>query len=123
MKRHKSAYLGWGVLGLLFALLAGCGGGGGGNTPAGGRSTGNSATLRWAASTTQADGSTPLTELNGYRVHYGSASQQYTHTIDVGNVTTYVVSDLSPGTYYFAVTAYNSGGESDFSVEGSKTIQ
>ena len=43
--------------------------------------------------------------------------------VDVGNVTTYTVSNLAPGTYYFVVTAYDSSNdESSFSNEASKTI-
>lgn len=103
----------------LFILLSifGCGGCGSG----GGSS--NSATLTWDAPTTNADG-TPLTDLAGYKVYYGISSGNYTVSIDVGNVTTYKIDDLSPGTYYFAVTAYDtSGNESDYSNEVSKVIQ
>jgi hypothetical protein len=103
------------------ALLPACHGGGGTSVNGGGSS--NSATLSWIAPTTQADGTTPLTELTGYRVHYGTASGNYTSVIDAGNVATCVVSNLTPGTYYFAVTAYNSSGDSDYSTEGSKAIQ
>jgi hypothetical protein len=118
-KRGKGALLGLVICG-TGVLFSGCHGGG--STSGSGGSPGNSATLNWTAPTTQADGSTPLAELSGYRVHYGTASRRYTVDVDVGNVTTCVVSNLVSGTYYFAVTAYNSGGESDYSVEGSKTI-
>ena len=41
-------------------------------------------------------------------------------TTDIGKVTTYQVPDLQPDTtYFFAVTAYNSVGESGFSDEVS----
>ena len=78
------------------------------------------ATLSWDAPTKNADG-TPLTDLEGYRVHYGTSSHDYSQSIDVGNVTTSVITDLvSEVTYYFAVTAYDtSGNESDFSNEVS----
>ncbi len=79
-------------------------------------------TLSWDPPTTNADG-TPLTDLAGYKVYYGNASGNYTSNLDVGNVTTYTVTGLQPGTYYFAVTAYDtSGNESDFSNEVSTTI-
>ena len=57
--------------------------------------------------------------LAGYKVHYGISSENYNTTIDVGNQTTYNISELvSSGTYYFAVTAYDiSGNESVYSNE------
>ncbi|MEW6681369.1 MAG: fibronectin type III domain-containing protein [Nitrospirota bacterium] len=62
-------------------------------------------------------------DLAGYRVHYGTASRSYTTVIDVGLATTYTVTGLGPGTYYFALTAYNrTGAESGFSSEVSKVI-
>jgi hypothetical protein len=81
------------------------------------------ATLSWNPPTTNADG-TPLTDLKGYKVYYGTLSGNYLQNIDAGNVTTYTVANLSEGTYYFAVTAYDiSRNESAYSNEVSKTIQ
>lgn len=81
------------------------------------------ATLSWSAPTTLTDGS-PITDLTGYNVHVGSASRQYDQKLDVGKATSYMVPNLTAGgTYYFAVTAYNSfGAESPFSNEVSKTF-
>jgi hypothetical protein len=64
----------------------------------------------------------------GYRVYYGTASHTYIQSvgagINAGNATTFTVTGLTTGTYYFAVTAYDAAGnESGFSVEASKTIQ
>jgi hypothetical protein len=58
-------------------------------------------------------------DVTGYRLHYGSASGNYSTVIDVGNATSWAVPDLVVGrTYFFAVTAYNAlGTESDFSSE------
>ena len=85
--------------------------------------TSGSVTLTWSVPTANAD-ETALTDLAGYKVYYGTASESYTTPIDAGNVTTYTVTGLSTGTYYFAVTAYNStGDESGFSNEASKIIQ
>lgn len=96
----------------LLSISAGCGGGAGGGR----------ATLTWESPTTASDG-TPLTDLAGYKIYYGTSSGNYTEVIDAGNVTTRTVGRLAPGTYYFAVTAYNgSGYESDYSNEVSKTI-
>jgi hypothetical protein len=58
-------------------------------------------------------------DLAGYKLHYGLASGSYDTTIDVGNQTTYTLTDLPVGeTYYIAATAYNiSGMESGYSNE------
>ena len=46
--------------------------------------------------------------LVGYIVYYGPTAGNYTTTIDVGNTTTYAVSNLVEGaTYHFAVTDYD----------------
>ena len=61
--------------------------------------------------------------LAGYKIHYGAASRSYETTIDVRNVTTYTVTQLKPGTYYFCVTAYyTSGFETNCSNEVSTTV-
>ncbi len=82
------------------------------------------ATLSWDPPTTNADGS-PLTDLAGYKIYYGTTSGNYTNNIDVGNVTTYKVVDLTEGlTYFFVVSAYDTlGNESDYSNEVSKKIE
>jgi hypothetical protein len=84
-----------------------------------------SATLSWTAPTRNTDGST-LSNLAGYRIVYGTSSSALSRTIQVTNpgLTTYVVQDLSPGTYYFAVRSYSSTGvESSNSSVASKTIR
>jgi hypothetical protein len=69
-----------------------------------------SITLSWSQPTQNSDG-TSLTDLAGYTLHYGTASQDYTGTIQITSPTqtSYVVSDGSfpPGTYYFAISAFN----------------
>ena len=81
------------------------------------------AILSWDPPTTNADG-TPIEDLAGYNIYYGTSSGSYSQNIDVGDVTTYIVAGLNDGTYYFAVTAYDtSGNESEYSNEVSKTIQ
>jgi len=68
----------------------------------------------------------PSTNSNvaGYNIYYGVASQSYTTTINVGNVTNATISGLIPGvTYYFSATTYDSLGEqSGFSNETSYTV-
>jgi len=82
------------------------------------------ATLSWTAPTENTDGST-LSNLTGYRIRYGTSAAALTQTIVINNasVTTYVVEDLAPATWYFAVTAVNSAGaESDYSNVADKQI-
>lgn len=81
------------------------------------------AILSWDPPTTNADGS-PLTDLSGYRIYYGTSSGVYVMTLDVGSVINSTINNLTDGEiYYFAVTAYDlSGNESDFSNEISKSI-
>jgi hypothetical protein len=80
------------------------------------------AALTWDAPTTNVDGS-PLTDLAGYKVYYGTTSGNYSTSIDVGNQTTYTVTGLGTGTFYFAITAYDTSGyESGYSNVGSKTF-
>ncbi len=71
-----------------------------------------SATLSWAPSTQHTDGSA-CHGLAGYRVLYGTSANALNQSIDIpnGSVTTYVVENLAPGTYYFAVRGYMRVGE------------
>lgn len=51
--------------------------------------------------------------VSGYEISYGKASENYTSSVKVGNVTNYTITGLSSGvTYYFAVAAYESSGNS-----------
>lgn len=72
---------------------------------------GGSATLSWTPPTRNTDGST-LTDLAGYLISYGSSASDLSHTVEVSNpgIATYVVENLSPGTWYFSVRAYSSSG-------------
>jgi hypothetical protein len=81
-------------------------------------------TLNWQPPTENTDG-TPLTNLAGYDIHYGTAPGSYSQTVTIDNpgIATYVVSNLSPGTYYFSVTAVNAQGtESPLSAAVSTTV-
>ena len=82
-------------------------------------------TLNWVAPTQNTDGS-PLMDLAGYNIYYRKNSGSYNQAVRLGNpgITTYVVDQLSPATYYFAATAFSSTGvESSFSGEITRTIQ
>lgn len=86
--------------------------------------TNNTATLTWTAPTTNTNGSA-LTNLAGYEIHYGTTAGALTNTINIPNpgATTYVVTNLTAGTWYFAMSAYtNTGLASPMSNVGSKTI-
>jgi hypothetical protein len=84
-----------------------------------------SASLSWRAPTTNTDGS-PLSDLAGFRVYYGSGSRSYSQILSVPSpsVTSVLVESLPAGTWYFAVKAYTTSGvESDYSAEASKLVQ
>jgi putative Ig domain-containing protein len=70
-----------------------------------------SATLTWVAPTANTDG-TPIDGLAGYHIYYGTSQSALTQVVDVPGptTTTYAVPALAPGTYYFAVAAYNAAG-------------
>jgi hypothetical protein len=126
----------WVVAAVLVAMLGGCGGedesksasqAPGGNAPPSippPISQPGAATLEWTVPTTETDGST-LADLAGYRIHYGKNVAALNTTIEILNptVSSYVIENLEPGTYYFAVTAFNSRNhESERSNAGKKEI-
>jgi len=118
---------------LAVCVLAGCGQGSTDASAASSSSatasslpppTSGNATLSWEAPTTDTNGA-PLTDLTGYRIHYGTSATSLTDTIQLTSVgiQTYVVDNLAPGTWYFAVTAVaRTGVESALSNVVSKTI-
>jgi hypothetical protein len=82
----------------------------------------NSLMLSWTAPTTNEDGS-PLDDLAGYRLYYGNREGEYSNVVDVGNFTTVELSELSAGTWYLTVTAYDYfGNESKYSNEINHTF-
>jgi hypothetical protein len=130
------------VAALGFALSACGGGGGSGAAPEGTAATSQAATgvasstsapptatagavtLNWSPPTENTDGS-PLTNLAGYDIHYGTAPGDYSQTVSVSNpgLATYVVDNLGPGTYYFSIGAVSStGAESPLSPEVTMTV-
>ena len=80
-----------------------------------GEALANDVTLDWDAPT--------WSGVAGYKVHYGTRSQTYTTSIDVVNVRSYTIAGLPDGTYYFAVTAYDTSRvETGYSNEVSASI-
>jgi hypothetical protein len=82
------------------------------------------ATLSWTAPTLRSD-ATPLSDLAGYRIYYGTTPDSFTQmiTVNTAGVTTYVLENLGQGTWYFAIAAFDSTGmESALSNPASKTI-
>jgi hypothetical protein len=77
---------------------------------------GQSVTLAWNPS--------PDTNVTGYNVYYGVASDTYTNMINAGDVTNVTIYGLVAGvTYYFAATAYDDlGQESAYSGEVSYSV-
>jgi hypothetical protein len=92
------------------------------------------AKLTWTAPTTNSDNSA-LSDLEGYKVYYGTTARTsavpgsdnggYTSVVDVGNILTYTLESMADtGTTYFSVTAYDnssSKNESVFSDQVKKT--
>jgi hypothetical protein len=86
--------------------------------------TAKTVSLAWTPPTQNDDGST-LTDLSGYKIHYGTASKSYSQSLPVENagLTRYDIDTLPKGTIYIAMTAVNAAGaESDFSSEVSVTV-
>jgi hypothetical protein len=82
-----------------------------------------SATLSWIPPTTNTDGST-LTNLAGYKIYWGRSQDTLTNSVQINaGLTSYVVDELTPATWYFAIAALNTQGvESARSNIASKTV-
>lgn len=83
-----------------------------------------SVTLSWEAPTQNEDGS-DLTDLDGYRLYWGTTPGSYTDSVTIDNesVLTYVVDNLPFGTYEFVATSFNTSGvESRYSTPVSKVV-
>jgi Fibronectin type III domain len=104
---------------------SGSGSGGGSGSGSGGTtSSSGSVTVNWTPPTLNTNGSA-LTNLAGYTISYGTSASNRSSTVKVATtgVTSYVIDNLSAGTYYFGVTAYSSAGQtSTVSNVVSKTI-
>jgi hypothetical protein len=108
-------------LGAFSIVVEGTGGSSGGTTGGGSGSTGGgtttppsgatgTATVTWHPPTANTNG-TAISNLAGYTVYYGTSQSSYS-SVKVANpgLTSYTIDNLSPGTYYFTVAAYNTAG-------------
>ena len=87
-------------------------------------SSGGTALLSLTPPSANTDGST-LTDLAGYNIYYGTSPSNLSQLAQLSGSTTtsYTVSNLASGTWYFGATAYTTTGvESALSSIGSKTI-
>jgi hypothetical protein len=83
-----------------------------------------SATLTWSAPTLETNGS-PITGLAGFNIYYGNSPTSLTRVVAVNSpsASSYQISSLAAGTWYFAIAAYNEQAEeSPRSGVVSKTI-
>jgi Putative Ig domain len=82
-------------------------------------------TISWTPPTENTDGSA-LTNLSGYHIYYGTSQSNLNQVVNITNpgLATYVLSNLSAATYYFAMTAVTSSGlESARSSVVSRVVQ
>ena len=82
------------------------------------------ALVSWTPPTENTDGS-PLTDLSGFKVRYGTSPGSYSETRTINNpgLSSYLVENLGAADWYFVMTAFNSSGiESSYSPEVYKTI-
>jgi hypothetical protein len=92
--------------------------------PSSGETTYGSITLSWTAPTYNTDGSV-LTDLDGYRIYWGTAPGQYRNSVTIDNesITVYVLENIPVGTYEFVATSFNSAGvESNYSNPVTKVV-
>jgi len=81
-------------------------------------------TLTWTPLIKNTDGSV-LTDLTAYKIYYGLSEVNYPNEIRIDNpgISTFVIDNLSPNTYYFISVSINSAEfESDFSNVAIKVV-
>jgi hypothetical protein len=88
------------------------------------QSSNGTALLSWTPPTRNTDDS-PLQDLVGYKIRYGTSPGNYSETITLSNpgLSSYLVENLSPADWFFVMTSFNTSNiESGYSSEVSKTI-
>lgn len=69
--------------------------------------------LSWVAPSTRTDGANlDLSEIGGYVVHLGTSSNNLQSWVDINDntTTTHTINNLAYGTYYIAITSYDTDG-------------
>lgn len=91
--------------------------------PAVANSATGDAVLSWTPPTVNLDG-TPLNDLVGYHIAYGTDPQNPTHflTLDWAGYLWFHATQLAPGTWYFSISAYNAAGMESPAIVASKVI-
>jgi hypothetical protein len=87
-------------------------------------SSNGSATVSWIPPTTNTNG-TPLINLAGYRIYYGTDSSSLKQSVQIANpgITRLAIDNLSPARWYFTIVSYNKENiESPLSKAVSKKI-
>jgi hypothetical protein len=82
------------------------------------------ATVNWSIPTQNTNG-TPLVNLAGYNIYYGTSANSLSQSVQVANpgATSYVLTNLAAGTWYIGVVDYTTSSvESSFSNIASTTI-
>jgi hypothetical protein len=80
--------------------------------------------VSWVPPTENTDGS-PLTDLAGYKVYWGTSPGSYPNSATINNpgIASHVIDNLVAGTWYFALAAFNTVGiESELTSAVSGTI-
>ena len=82
--------------------------------------------LSWSAPTTRTDGEPlPLSEIDGYRLYYGTQKGEYVQGANIkdGTAQSATVTGIPVGTYFVVLTTYDANGiESDYSASVKKTV-
>jgi hypothetical protein len=82
-----------------------------------------SARLYWVEPTKNTNG-TPVSNLGGVRIYYGTSASNLSHMVQVASPTTaYTIGNLAAGVWYFAAAAYTTTGiQGSRSAVASKTV-
>lgn len=121
------------VIVFISSLLVACGGSssndaGGTPPPAGNNPPPDPVTrnidLSWSAPVMRTDGSSAsLSDIGGYKLYVGTVSGVYNPAIDLGNTTAHTLASMATGTYYLALSAYDTNAlESARSSEFAVTV-
>jgi hypothetical protein len=84
-----------------------------------------SVTVNWSTPTQNTNG-TALVNLAGFRIYYGTSASNLSQSEQIANpgVTSYVLANLAPGTWYIGLADYTTSGvESSLSNIASTTVQ